>query len=415
MAAGSVNAVVRVRDVLDALPPMHDRPPERRRPLRRMTRRAMYAVVIAAVLSACDAAPDSLSTAPASSSEPGSESSGPEPTSVAFDGEVGWIVETDPVSSDRDAADDPAIWVDRNDPSRSVIIGTSKKSDDGLLLYDLSGEQLDATGGSAMNNVDLRPSVTVGDRELVLVVASTIEGRSLEIFELDPATRSLTAVGARPVETGIRAAGVCLYMAPDGVVYTFAIAGNGDVQQWRIFEAADGIDAELVREMELESHAEGCVVDDEAGNLYVSEESRGVWRLPADPSAGDDRELVAGTGPDGHLMPDVEGLSIAAYPDGRRYLIVSSQGDDRFAVYDIGGSEGAPWIGSFTVTDENGTDPVSHTDGLEVTTLPLGEEPFDGGILVVQDDENEEPNGDEANQNFKVVPLRWVAEGLMAR
>ena len=34
-------------------------------------------------------------------------------------------------------ADDPAVWIDRREPSRSLIIGTAK--DAGLLVYDLNG------------------------------------------------------------------------------------------------------------------------------------------------------------------------------------------------------------------------------------------------------------------------------------
>lgn len=39
-------------------------------------------------------------------------------------------------------ADDPAIWTDRRDPRRSLVIGTAK--DAGLLVYDLSGRLLQA-------------------------------------------------------------------------------------------------------------------------------------------------------------------------------------------------------------------------------------------------------------------------------
>ena len=47
------------------------------------------------------------------------------------------VVETDPVPNGDGAADDPAIWVDRDDPSRSTVIGTDK--DGGLGVYDLTG------------------------------------------------------------------------------------------------------------------------------------------------------------------------------------------------------------------------------------------------------------------------------------
>ncbi len=62
----------------------------------------------------------------------------------------------------------------------------------------------------------------------------------------------------------------------------------------------------------------------------------------------------------------------------------------------------ATW-GKFRVIDNDaGVDGVSGTDGIDllVGNLPL---PFEGGLLVVQDDYNREP---VANQNFKL--LRWT-------
>lgn len=62
-------------------------------------------------------------------------------------------VETTPVETGGDAADDPAIWIDPVDPSRSVIIATQKQS--GLYVYDLSGKMLQFLADGRMNNVDL--------------------------------------------------------------------------------------------------------------------------------------------------------------------------------------------------------------------------------------------------------------------
>src|SRR5687767_6068709 len=63
--------------------------------------------------------------------------------------------ETPPVGTQaRDAADDPAIWVDPNDRKRGVIIGTDKQA--GLYVYDLTGKQLQYLPGGKPNNVDLR-------------------------------------------------------------------------------------------------------------------------------------------------------------------------------------------------------------------------------------------------------------------
>jgi 3-phytase len=171
---------------------------------------------------------------------------------------------------------------------------------------------------------------------------------------------------------------------------------RGDVEQWALTESDQRYDGELVRRFAFDSQTEACVADDQAAVVYFGEESTGIWRVPAEP--GDDAEgtLVDGTGPDGNLTADVEGLAIAGYADGG-VLIASSQGNDRYVVYrlDDGG-----YVATFTIEGSGEVDGVSGTDGLEITTRPLGE-PFDKGLLVVQDGRN-----DDDNQNFKLVPLR---------
>ncbi|MGH9801131.1 MAG: phytase, partial [Blastocatellia bacterium] len=62
-------------------------------------------------------------------------------------------VETDPVPSGGDAADDPAIWIHPTDPVLSTIIGTNKQG--GLAVYDLGGKQIQYLADGRMDNVDL--------------------------------------------------------------------------------------------------------------------------------------------------------------------------------------------------------------------------------------------------------------------
>jgi 3-phytase len=57
------------------------------------------------------------------------------------------VLSTAPLLNYEDApatpdGDDPAIWVNRRNPSRSLVIGTAK--DAGLLVYDLSGKLVQA-------------------------------------------------------------------------------------------------------------------------------------------------------------------------------------------------------------------------------------------------------------------------------
>jgi hypothetical protein len=61
-------------------------------------------------------------------------------------------VETDAVSHGFDAADDAAIWVHPDDPSRSTIIGTDKRG--GFVIYDLQGRMLHYLAVGRVNNVD---------------------------------------------------------------------------------------------------------------------------------------------------------------------------------------------------------------------------------------------------------------------
>ena len=75
------------------------------------------------------------------------------PTAAGPVESVGATVETEPVPSGGDAADDPAIWVHPSDPAESTIIGTDKQG--GLVVYDLAGKQLQYLPDGKMDNVDL--------------------------------------------------------------------------------------------------------------------------------------------------------------------------------------------------------------------------------------------------------------------
>jgi 3-phytase len=107
----------------------------------------------------------------------------------------------------------------------------------------------------------------------------------------------------------------------------------------------------------------------------------------------------------GHLVADVEGITIYRASGGEGYLLVSSQGDDAYAVY----RRRPPneYIGRFRIGD-GAVDGVTSTDGIDVTSQRLPA-PFTEGLLVVQDDRNTSP---QAPQNFKLVPWSEVRRAL---
>ena len=79
-------------------------------------------------------------------------------------------VETQPVASSNDAADDPAIWIHPTDPAKSLVIGTDKKR--GLDVYDLSGKRVQSLPDGRMNNVDLRYGFLLDGAEVAIVAAT---------------------------------------------------------------------------------------------------------------------------------------------------------------------------------------------------------------------------------------------------
>jgi 3-phytase len=310
--------------------------------------------------------------------------------------------ETDPVPPGGDA-DDPAIWVHPDDPADSTIIGTDKLG--GVAVYDLEGSEIQYLPDGDLNNVDLRDDFRLGGESVTLVTAADSTTHRLAIYRVDPATRELVDVADREIELGIAAYGSCMYESPQtGRFYVFVNSENeggdpgGQVEQWELIEAGDGrVDARRVRSFAVGSQTEGCVADDELGDLYIGEEAQGIWRYEAEPDAGTKRVRVDSTGPGGHLEAEVEGLAIAYGTDGPGYLVASSQGNSSFAVYRRG--EGNEYVKRFTIEGSDDIDAVEETDGIEVSTRDLGET-FPEGVLVAHDGSD-----DGGRTNFKLVPL----------
>jgi 3-phytase len=321
--------------------------------------------------------------------------------------------ETTPVDANADAADDPAIWIDPNDPSLSVIIGTNKADDGGLGVYNLDGSLHQVVTIGAVNNVDVRYNFPLDGEATSIVAATNRTNNSLIIYRVNPETRELEDVAAREIVSNVpEVYGFCLYhSAVSGNYYAFINSTDtGAVEQWELFDNNNGqIDAELVREFVVGTQTEGCVADDELGFFYIGEEDVAIWKYGAEPDAGEERIAVdyteEGSEP-GNLVADVEGLAIYYASDGTGYLIASSQGSSEFTVYQREGDN--EYLGKFVVSETAAVDGVTGSDGLDVTNFPLGDL-FPNGIFVTQDDTNLNPTG---NQNFKLVPWENIADAL---
>ena len=315
--------------------------------------------------------------------------------------EVAATVETEPVSTGGDSADDTTLWVNPSDPSQSLIIGTNKKR--GLAVYDLAGKQLQFLPDGNMNNVDHRDGFPLGGEKVSLVTSSNRSNDSIAIYRVNPATRRLENVAARRIPA-VQAYGACMYHNPKtDKFYCIVTSKQGMAEQFELFDNGKGrVDARSVRRFKVGTQLEGCVADDELGHLYIGEEQVGIWKYHADPDAKLDRVKVDGVAAAGHLVADVEGLTIAYGKDGNGYLIASSQGDNTYVVYRREGANA--FVKRFRIASGNGIDEVTNTDGIHVTTANLGPV-FPRGVFIAQDGVN-----DKANQNFKLVPWHLIVD-----
>ncbi|HEY0601950.1 MAG TPA: phytase [Herpetosiphonaceae bacterium] len=311
-------------------------------------------------------------------------------------------IETQPVPHSGDAADDPAIWIHPSDPRQSTILGTDKQG--GLGVYGLDGKQIQYLADGKLNNVDLRYNFPLNGQPATIVTASNRTNGTIAIYRVNATTRKLENIAARRIYPGIGVYGVCMYHSPSsGAYYVFVTSASGGVEQWELFATSTGkVDARRVRSFSVGTRAEGCVADDVLSRFYVGSETVGIWRYAAEPNGGTNRTLIDSIGSGGHLVGEVEGLTIYYTGSGGGYLLASSQGNSSFVVYERTGTNA--YLKTFTIGAGNGVDAVSGTDGIDVTNVNLGPT-FPQGLFVAQDTAN-----DGGNQNFKLVPWQSIAQ-----
>lgn len=318
-------------------------------------------------------------------------------------------VETVPAGSYGDAADDPAIWAHPTDPARSLVVATDKKA--GLYLYDMQGKVVQFLPDGKMNNVDLREGFDLGGQKIVLVSASNRTDKSIALYRLDTEARQLVNIADGVQPTGLDDPyGLCMYRsARTGGTYVFINGDDTRKRQWQLVDAGNGkVRAKHVRDMSFDSQTEGCVADDATGALYVNEEDVALWRLSAEADGGNDKVAVDRVEANPAIKDDLEGIGMYDLGNGRGYLVVSSQGNDTYAVYRREGKQ--EYLGSFAVVADpvRGIDGISETDGLEVTSRNLGPG-FEYGAMIAQDGRNVMP---VENQNYKYVPWESIAKAL---
>ncbi|MEJ2409296.1 MAG: phytase [Novosphingobium sp.] len=331
----------------------------------------------------------------------------PKPYLPAID--VPALAETAPVGTgNADAADDPAIWRNAADPAASLIVATDKKA--GLYVYGLEGKVRDFVAAGALNNTDLRTVRMADGSSRILVGASDRTDKAqprIALFSLDGVRAKLTELGSDTFlpagHAPAEAYGFCMGapLAEGELARAYVVLKDGTVTESRLVERNGAIVPEYLRNVKFATQSEGCVVDDVTHTLYVAEEDVAIWRvaLKAPALAG---EAVAHVGAADGLVDDIEGLAIARENDGRGWLIASSQGDNAYALFDLGTGK---FVGRFRING-GAIDGTSDTDGIEAVIGDFGPQ-FPEGLFVAQDGDNA-PQA----QNFKLLSWREIREAL---
>ncbi|SHL24559.1 3-phytase [Chitinophaga jiangningensis] len=297
------------------------------------------------------------------------------------------VIVTEAVKHD---SDDPAIWINKADPSKSLVIGTDKAEDGALYVFNLKGKiipELVVRDIKRPNNVDIAYGLMLNGKPVDFAVASERMTGKLRFFSL-PDMKPIDNGGV-PVfegETGEMyrdLMGIAVYTSPEGKHYAIAGRKNGPTAGgylWQYELSDDGqgkVKATLVRKFGKYSgkkEIEAIAVDNELGYVYYSDEQFGVRKYYADPARGDSELAVfAKTG----FTEDHEGISIYKTAPDKGYLLVSDQGANKFQIFNRAGNN--EWLKTVTVA-------AGHSDGSDMVSTPL-DSTFKHGLFVVMSDD----------------------------
>jgi len=310
--------------------------------------------------------------------------------------------ETDAVLSKEDAADDPAIWVHATDFSKSIIIGTDKKY--GLNTYTIDGEIKKEYPVGRVNNVDVRTRILLNGEIISIAAASNRTTNAIAVFKIDEETGELFSIVGKEMKSKLQEVyGFCLYYNNvKEQLYAFVVGKEGSVEQWELVLVGNKVEGKIVRSFNVGSQAEGMVADDFSGDIYIAEENVGLWKYKADLNVNSKRVKIASTS-DLNMAADFEGVTLYDKGNGKGYVLVSSQGNNSYAVFD---RETNLYQKSFSLVDGTKVDGTNDTDGIDVSSVSFGNK-YPKGFFIAQDGSNFDVNG-EATQNFKIVDWRKI-------
>lgn len=298
--------------------------------------------------------------------------------------------------------DDPAIWINKKDPSKSIVFGTDKETNGAIYAFDLEGKIIkDKTIKNIKrpNNIDLEYGFSLNDSTKVdFIVFTEREKQQIRFFsvpDMKPIDNGGFLVFADEESAQFRfPMGVAIYKSMKTNDY-YVIVGRkegpkeGYLNQYKLTVRNSIVKPTLVRKFGKFSgkkEIEAIAVDSEKGFIYYSDEMHGIRKYYAEPSKGN--KEIACFGSD-KFKRDIEGIAIAKTNQENGIIIVSDQQQGTFNLFDRN-------TNTFIKTVNLST---FQTDGCEVVTTALNDV-FSSGLFVAMNDD----------KNFYFYDLKKVIE-----
>jgi 3-phytase len=309
---------------------------------------------------------------------------------------LGPVLASAPVPDD---ADDPAVWVNRRDPERSLVLGTNKAAapSGALYAFGMDGAVRQVVAPlDRPNNVDVEYALRTPTGPVdIAVVTERLQSR-LRVYRVsEQGLAPLDNGQGVPVldgETGEAAMpmGIALYRRPrDGAIFAIVAPKTGGTVNylWQYRLVADPstgvVHGSLVRRFGAYSgmgEIEAVAVDDELGYVYYADEEYALRKWHADPDHRDAADELAVFGRTG-FKQQREGLGIFRGRDGTGFLAASDQieGATEVRVFPREGTRGRPHDHGEGTAIVTGAD---STDGLDIVSSGLRGD-LSGGLLVM--------------------------------
>lgn len=282
--------------------------------------------------------------------------------------------------------DDPSIWVNKNNPSESLIIGTDKEAKvGGLYAFDMQGNIVHKFYPmDRPNNVDLSYDFNYQGQKIDIAVVTERKQNRIRVFSL-PDLKPIDNGGILVFENEEQnePMGIALYTQPI-TAKTYAIVGRKSgpsgqyLYQYELIDKNGIIEAKLIRQFGNYSgkkEIEAIAVDNALGYVYYSDETAGIRKYFADPDKGNQELAFFGQR---DFKRDQEGIAIYNTDENSGYILVSDQQANHFVVYKREGEaqdkHKHQMIAKipFSTIECDGADAINFNFGL----------PFSNGILV---------------------------------